>query len=278
VNIEKLEYQYLDRNSSVKSILLNQTFPDLNDCKVLKETTNHLKIHAINSQLKRISVIKLKFSVVFAKIDELDVTLLLGSYRKCIVDSKRSQHFHINEWIFVCELKSLKNYKKDKTVPQSIDFFFKSEKIFRLSICEIYFYHFQDDCGTPETPLHAILKRHGVKSFEYFPIKQKNKHRMIGDGVITCLYDGIWDKEPPIFEPVVKCNTDEIDMNSSHYKSIEFEGFEFFNRTQVAVINSQILIQCNNEENSSKIHVSICNENGLWIGNDLKCKLKKDIV
>jgi hypothetical protein len=97
---------------------------------------------------------------------------------------------------------------------------------------------------------------------------------MIGDNVINCLYEGNWDKELPIFEPIIKCNTNEIDMNSSLYKSIKFENFEyFFNESQVAAIDSKILFECNNEQNSFKILGSICNENGLWIGDDFKCKL-----
>jgi hypothetical protein len=50
----------------------------------------------------------------------------------------------------------------------------------------------------------------------------------------------------------------------------------FFYESQVTIIDSKIL-ECNNEENSSKIHVLICNENGLWIEDDLKCKLEANI-
>jgi hypothetical protein len=100
---------------------------------------------------------------------------------------------------------------------------------------------------------------------------------MIGDGVITCLNEGNWDKEPPIFEPIIKCNTNEINMTSKLYKEFKLENFEFFNKTEVAVIDSKIIFKCYNEENSSQTHVSICNENGLWIGDDLKCKLITNI-
>jgi hypothetical protein len=150
-------------------------------------------------------------------------------------------------------------------------------------ICGISVYDFPDNCGIPDIPLHAYYKPFNNGSIQYFlNNNQTNKYRMIGDSVITCLYGGNWDKEPPIFEPIITCNTDQINKNSSLYKSIKFEKFEFFNRTQVAVIDSKILFQCNNEENSPKIHVSICNEKGLWIGDDLKCKLiayiKKPII
>ncbi len=65
-------------------------------------------------------------------------------------------------------------------------------------------------------------------------------------------------------------------MNSSLYKSIKRESFEFFNKTQIAVIDSKILFEYNNEESSSKVLVQICNEIGLWIGDDFKCKLEAD--
>jgi hypothetical protein len=35
---------------------------------------------------------------------------------------------------------------------------------------------------------------------------------MIGDGVITCAYEGNWDKETPIFEPIIKCTIDDIEI------------------------------------------------------------------
>ncbi len=66
-------------------------------------------------------------------------------------------------------------------------------------------------------------------------------------------------------------------MTSKLYKDFKLENFEYFNKTEVAVIDSKIIFKCYNEENSSKPHVSICNENGLWIGDDFKCKLIANI-
>jgi hypothetical protein len=84
-------------------------------------------------------------------------------------------------------------------------------------------------------------------------------------------------EKPPIFEPIIKCNSNEIDMTSKLYKDFKLENFEYFNKTEVAVIDSKIIFKCYNEENSSKPHVSICNENGLWIGDDFKCKLVANV-
>ncbi len=66
-------------------------------------------------------------------------------------------------------------------------------------------------------------------------------------------------------------------MTSKLYKEFKLENFEYFNKTEVAVIDSKIIFKCYNEGNLSQTHVSICNENGLWIGDDLKCKLVANI-
>jgi hypothetical protein len=174
-------------------------------------------------------------------------------------------------WKFICKFKSWEDYENEAIIPHSIEISFKSQKIFQLAIFEIYALYFHDNCGFPEVPLHASYNRPNDTSVEYFPIPQRNEYRIIGGNVRTCGYEGDWDKEPPIFEPIIKCDTNKIDLNPRNYKSIKFENFEFFNKTKIAVIDSKILIQCHNEENSTKILV--CNENGLWIGDDFKCKL-----
>jgi hypothetical protein len=48
---------------------------------------------------------------------------------------------------------------------------------------------------------------------------------LIGDNTISCLIEGIWDKEPPLFEPIFQCNTSHIDLNSKIYEKIEIPGF-----------------------------------------------------
>ncbi len=284
MTIEKLEYQYLDQSSSAKSIPLNQTFSDYNlklnksnVCQVFENITNYIDIRITYSPNETVSVIELIFDVVFvenATINELNITLSLSPYRKCIVDKRTEYSNHRHFWTFICELNSSRGYG---ILPNSIEFFFISEKVSQLSICGINVYHFQEDCGTPDVPLYTSYSRRDFKTFKYVPISPKNKHHIIENGVITCLYEGNWDKEPPIFEPIIKCSTDEIGMNSNLYKSIKFENVKFFNKTRVAVIDSKIIFKCHNEENSSNPHVSICNENGLWIGDDLKCKLVANI-
>jgi hypothetical protein len=271
----------MDQNNSVGSTIINQTLFDYeidflkrNVCRELnvEKSPWHLNFHVIYSPPQRISIIDLKFYCE-SGIHELNVNLSISPYRNCTLVNKKTQFHKLYELRFICEFEPFEDYKNEIIFPTVMKFSFKSEKIFYLGICSIRVHRFQDKCGTPDLPLHASYNRLNDRSFEYFPIVQRNKHRMIGDGVITCSYDGNWDKEPPIFESIIKCNIDKIERNSSVYKIIKFVNFEFFNKTQVAVIDSKIILQCNNEENSTT-HALICNENGLWIGDDLKCKLE----
>jgi hypothetical protein len=261
---------------------MNQTFEEFErkslaseKCEPLNETYDRYQNFRITySPPQRISVIELLFNASFvenATINGLNCTLSISPYRNCVLIMK-SPIFRKHKWVFICEFKSFEDYKNETISPTIIQFSFKSEKNFYLEICGIRAYRFPNDCGIPDMPLHASHKKLNDTSFEYFST-QRNKYRMIGDSVITCAYEGNWDKELPIFEPIIKCNASEIDVNSSIYKNIKLENFELFNRTKVAVIDSKILFECNNEENSSKIHVLLCNENGLWIGDHLKCKL-----
>jgi hypothetical protein len=287
LTIEKLGYQYLNQTSSVKSIILNQTFSNYNlklnksnDCEVFKNTTNNINIRITYSPYQRISVIELSFKVIFvenATINELNITLSLSPYRKCIVDKRTEYSNHTHFWTFICELNSSRD---NETLPNSIEFLFISEKNFQLAICGINVYYFEEDCSTPDMPLYASYNRTDSKTIEYFPnsdFSARNKYHIIGNEVITCLYEGNWDNEPPIFEPIIKCNADVIDMNSTLYKIIKFVNIKYFNKTQVGVIDSKIIFKCYNEENLAKPHVLICNENGSWIGDDFKCKLIANI-
>ncbi len=282
LTIEKFEYQYMDQNNSVESIIINQTFFDCendvskrNVCRELKVESfpSYLNFHVIYSPPQRIPIIDLEFYCT-PGIDELNVKLSISPYRNCAIVNKKTQSNKLYKWTFVCELESFEDYKNETIFPTIMKFSFKSEKIFYLEICRIQVHRFQDSCGAPDIPLHASYNPLNDTSFEYFPIDQRNKHRMIGDGVITCSYEGNWDKEPPIFEPIIKCNTNEIDMNSSLYKIIKLYQYEFFNKTQVAVIDSKIFFKCNNEANLSKLNYLTCNEYGSWIGGDFKCKLE----
>jgi len=272
----------MDHNSSFRSILINQTLLEFEmksivseKCEPLNETYHRYQNFRITySPPQTISVIELLFNASFvenATINELDCTLSISPYRNCVLFMK-SPFATLHKWIFICEFKSFEDYKNETISPTIIKFSFKSEKNFYLGICRIRAYQFPNDCGIPDMPLYASIRAY-KQSIEYFPTPQRNKYLMIGDSVINCLYEGNWDKEPPTFEPIIKCNTDQIERNSSVYKIIEFKNFEFFNKTQVAVIDSKILFECINEENSNKTHVLLCNENGLWIGDDFKCKL-----
>jgi hypothetical protein len=288
--IEKFEYQNMDQKTSIKSILPNKTFSNYYD-KELKKlcenlTTNHLNIYITYSRHKsfnRFSVIEIKYAIDFAgnaTFDVLNVTLFISPYRKCKVE-KFVTSIPTNDLktdLFFCELESVEGAQKEAIYPPLIKFSFDSETMFKLRILSISAYYVEDDCDTPDIPLHASYYDYNYncttcrRSIKYYQKDDKNKYRMIGDSIINCVYEGNWDKEPPTFEPIIKCNTDQIEMSSTVYKIVKFENFYFFNQTRVAVIDSKILFQCYNEENSSKILVSTCNHTGLWTGDDFKCK------
>ncbi len=107
MKIKRLEYQYLDQRSRFKSIPLFQKFSDYNlklnkpnACEVFKKKTKHINIRITYSPRQRISVVELRFEVIFvenATINELNITLSLDPHRKCIVDERTeySNHRHI---------------------------------------------------------------------------------------------------------------------------------------------------------------------------------------
>jgi hypothetical protein len=250
-------------------------FLEAHNCPNLQHYTNYFDLNITYHPPQRFSVVKSKFKVVFnasATIDELSIYLSIDRNRDCIIDKPIYSSLKLSyEWTFVCEFNSSENYKKEANNPQMINIYFRSKKFFKLSFCGLKVMNFQDGCGTPGVPLDASYRPLDNGSIEYFPNLQK--YRINDNRVITCLYEGNWNKEPPIFEPIVKCKTDKIELNSTVYKIVKFEKFYFFNNTKVAVIDSKILFQCYNEKNSSKIFVWTCDHKGLWTGDDFKCKL-----
>ncbi len=267
--IKKYEIHYLDQNSDTETIQLNQTFAELNkNCIDFKETKD-LNFSLIYSPSRRISVVKLSSRKKLN--DEFSINLFIADYLICTIKistSSLSSIYVSNSWVFICELNSLEGYKKEKFIPQSMHFSFKSDKIFSLSICRILVYEFGDKCKTPDIPFPASIRRLDQRRIQFYENSQEKKYRIIGETILKCTFEGYWDNEPPIFEPIIQCN-----INSSAYKSIQFQDFEFFNETEVAVIDSKIIFQCNNEENSSKFLVAKCDKNGLWVGDDYKCKM-----
>lgn len=269
--IKKYEIQYLDLKTSIENVSIDRTFSEFfNECLDFNKT-NDMKFHISYSPGNRISVVKLFLKVIHSnkkqKNTELEVDLFISPYRNCIIDK------HLNGFkillIFFCEFKSIEDYEKE-TIPQSLQFSFKSKKNFSLRICKIRVYQFQDECGTPDSPLHALRRSRG-KSIEYYLKSRHKKYRMIGNNTINCLLEGQWDREPPIIEPI-QCNIDEIRKYSWNYKKFDLKNFEFLNEIEVAVIDSKIVFECN-YENSTKIRVLTCNENSSWIGDDFKCKI-----
>jgi hypothetical protein len=236
-----------------------------------------MTLYLFYSKVERISAIKFYFPGDFwtKNLLHIEVKARMHSSRDCIAYKELSKTLYNNIYVtIICELnKFADNAKEMLENPQSIEFSFESEKVFDTRICNLFVYQFEHNCGTPDTPLQATTNiQNSNKILVFLPIPQRKQYRLIGDNTINCISEGNWDKEPPILEPIIQCNTTDIDLNSSIYKSIQLQNLEFFNRTEVAVIDSKIMFQCNNGENSSKIQVSLCNANGKWIGDDYKCK------
>ncbi len=280
--IKNYEIQKFDQNSTSKTISLNQTFEEFSENCINFGRANDLSLSLIYSPRKRISVVELYFTTDFVdydndtRSDKLKINLFVSPYRNCISKrmAKNSNGIYgeknLEYRVFLCELNSLEDYDKETIIPNSMRFSFKSEIKFRLRICKILVHRFEDECGIPDLPIRTEIRFVDEGTIQILKLSNQKRYRIIGENTLKCTIDGNWDKEPPIFEPEIQC--DLTNLNSTTYKSIQFLDFEFFNETEVAVIDSKVLFQCDNE-NPSKIRVSICNENGSWIGDDLNCKL-----
>jgi hypothetical protein len=267
--IETLETTYLDRNSSTEIYPMNESLIET-PCYHFDETKN-LKFKLNYWSPNRISALKFNFYHLlnYDLNKNMSINVFINVNRICIIDEQHFDDFSKRSFLkVVCELKSFEDYKNETLINQSLQFTFKSEDVFKLEICNIFVYQFEDDCGFPDIPLHSTIEKVN-KTVKFYP---NSGYRLIGDNTINCLFEGNWDKEPPILEPIIQCNTEDIDLNSSIYKSIKFQKLEFFNGTEVAVIGSEILFECNDGKNSSEILVSFCGINGSWIGSDYKCK------
>jgi hypothetical protein len=267
--VKTREINYLDRNSSTEIYPMDEALIET-PCFHFDKTKN-LKLKLNYSSPKRISALKFNFYNLlnYHQNKDMSINILINANRICIIDELHSDSNSKRSFLkIVCELKSFEDYKNESFIEQSLQLTFKSEYFFKLEICNIFVYQFQDDCGFPDIPLHSTIEKVN-KTVKFYP---NSGYRLIGDNTINCLFEGNWDKEPPILEPIIQCNTEDIDLNSSIYKSIKFQKLEFFNGTEVAVIGTEILFECNDEKNSSEILVSFCGGNGSWIGSDYKCK------
>jgi hypothetical protein len=203
-------------------------------------------------------------------LTDLIVNAFINKYRDCILFDKYLSTQKLYEYDFICELKSFESFKNETNdMTNSIQFSFKSEAKFKLKIEGITVYKLRKDCGTPDTPLHA---RYEIRDdiIYYYPLDDK-KYKIVGDNTIKCLFEGNWDKDIPVLEPIVQCSTEHLDLNSSYFKRVEFENFEYLNETEVAVVDSRIKYWCQNYQNSSLIYILVCNEDGQWIGDKNKC-------
>jgi hypothetical protein len=270
--IKTMEINYLDRNSS-KKIIMDKTLFDT--CLDFDKTKN-LKFKLNYSSPKKISAIKflardfLNWENRHNLTNKMFINLFFNN-RICIIDQKSHSYDLVKsdlEIKFGCEFKSFQDYKNEAHIQESLQFTFKSEYFFNLKICDIFVYQYEDDCGFPDIPLHSTIEKVN-NTVKFYP---DSGYRLIGDNTINCLFEGNWDKEPPILEPIIKCNTSDIDLESKVYKKIELKDLGHFNGSEVAVNNSKIVFQCDFGNKRSKTLVSVCDENGFWSGDDYKCK------
>jgi len=85
---------------------------------------------------------------------------------------------------------------------------------------DIYVYQFLDNCGILDILLQAsTVTLTTQRSVVFYPTPQKREYRMIGDSTMTCIFDGNWDRDPPLFEPVIQCNVEDITKNLSSAKN-----------------------------------------------------------
>ena len=64
----------------------------------------------------------------------------------------------------------------------------------------------------------------------------------------------------------MKCPLNEFDFNSSDYKSYRLLGFEYFNETEVAIIDSRIEFDCNERVAPNQAFTVVCGSDGTWKG------------
>jgi hypothetical protein len=50
----------------------------------------------------------------------------------------------------------------------------------------------------------------GRRSLQIFALPQEKRYGIIGENTVECTIDGNWDKEPPIFAPIIQCDWRQI--------------------------------------------------------------------
>ncbi len=90
----------------------------------------------------------LKKNEVHSPKSEIQLKVFVTSFRNCIVDETA---FGFGNR-FVCELNSIEYSGSETNVPEVIQLSFNSKEVFKLRLCNLHVFQFQDDCGIPDIP------------------------------------------------------------------------------------------------------------------------------
>jgi hypothetical protein len=138
LKIEKFEFQFLDTNHSIQSFRQNRTVIEYNYFLILTQKrcdkftiTKDSLFRITYSPSHRISYIFINFGPHNQTNIKPDAILSTNRLQNCVVTERRSAEY--DHW-FICEVKSLEDYKNKEIISDSIQFSIKSEKMFQLDI------------------------------------------------------------------------------------------------------------------------------------------------
>jgi hypothetical protein len=141
--------------------------------KFLREQFNkNLKTYYLPKY--KISVIKITFEDVLNnnKIhslkSEIQLKVFVTSFRNCIVDEKYFLDYENNFFYrFACQLNPTECSGSETNAPEVIRMSFNSKKVFKLKLCYLYVFQFQNNWGIPYIPLHSSIQNLG-KTVEHY--------------------------------------------------------------------------------------------------------------
>ncbi len=194
----------MNKNPGLETVFLNETFQEFSEnCDKIFKRTKNLNLKTYYSRKYHISVIEITFedllnkNKVHSPKSEIQLKVFVTSLRNCIVDEKYFMDYEKSFFYrFVCELNSTEYSGSETNAPEIIQLSFNWKKVFKLKLCNLYVFQFEDDCGIPDIPLHSSTQNSG-KTVEFYPTIQQ-RYWMIGENTINCISEGNWYKEPPI--------------------------------------------------------------------------------
>lgn len=260
---------YLDRSESTGSSVAVKTLNSLDEIRF--NSTKKLFFQIDYKPIARISVVEMGLHCTTHSLKSFrSVNLFINKYRKCVGSLKKSteeHHFYVE---FVCELNSKADYDREvNDMPNSLRLSLESSQEFKLNLKSISVWRFKDECGQPDIPLNAKTINSG-NNFIIYPSKSE-RYKLLesNNDTIRCQYEGNWDKEFPTMYPITQCPVYQFNWNSSRYKNVKFEYFEYFGDDLLAATDSKVEFQCN--ANDTEVHSVYCKEDGSWTGDVDAC-------